>query len=682
MKKSSTSSRWCLWRRNACGCLLGILLSASAIAQTGVTTLYEGFDNSPSFFERLGSSTLDSTQGVAHGGTTALKMTGGSGQNYIALRPQPVNPHGAYRVNVWVKSDLASSAPAISVNAQQLDSSYADAGWYKNSFKLIRTGGRQQWTQYTATLNNLNPRTGFIKFYLRLDADAQGSVWFDDFWLADLNRLGDPGFEKGLWLDRAGPWTRVAADPHAGTHAVQVTGAAAQSYLGSEPIDIDPREAYDLSLWVKTTGLSNAGGVSVNILQVDANNATSWYQAQPGDYKAIKINGSDTAQWTRKTIRLSHFPAGTNRLRVYLRMDGGGAGTVKFDDVSLSRAYSDDFIWGISDHTAQMNHHVYPWAQLGQRLDKAAALGAGLYRVNYTPVCVTANTCDFSQLDELVNGARARGLKVYLVLFDGVTVDRPSIDEARAVREHTQASAREIAARYRGQIAYYQLNNEMDNKAIADGQGGEAPWQYPQAKYDVYRDWLRAASNGIREGDPHAKRVVNIAWTHTGFLEKLNADGVPWEVNGVDWYWNLDRGQKVVPADMDHTLSKVLDVLEGDSYPQQEILVSEANIKNGTDAGVDPGPPVISSWTEAQQASYISEAANEVYYRLSRRPGGVSRVKGFIVYELLDQPAGASKFEAHYGLWHYDAGAGNGTGTFGQPKAAYWAYHDLIKRKR
>ncbi len=675
------------WKRF---CLRGLwlLCSLPAFAQTGNPVYTEGFENSPHYPETVGVFTPDSSAGTAHSGSTAIKVVGSGTQQYMALPEVKVEPNGAYRVSLWIKSHIASSAPSISVNALQVDANRNAVGWYRDTFKLIQTGGLQKWTQYSATLTDMDPRAASVKLYLRVDAGVAGTVWFDDVSVAPFNLLSDAGFEKALWPESGGGGsTRTATDKHSGTYSAQLVAGSTQRYIASARVPITASEAYDLSLWVRTTGFTRPEHVAVNVLQVDANDKpVGWYRLN-GDFRIINAAANGNQAWTRKSIRLSNFAPNTAKLQIHLRTDSVGSGTAWFDDVNLSRAYNDDFVWGINDHASTLDHRVYPEGQLGARLDKAVALGARLYRVNRTPrpdylpdPTTEQAKKAWEELDNLVEQAFQRRLKVFLVLFaDGPQdVGNPAPDSLKSYRR--QAS--EIAHRYKGKIAYYQLGNELDNLCINEGASGENQSDYPKEPvgdkripYDNLRDWLLAVSAGIREGDPDAKRAININWTHFGFLEKLNKDGVQWEVTGLDWYWGLGP----VTLQEPHPMSFVLDRLE--QYPQPEVLITEGNINNGT---------LVS--TEAQQADYIERIANEAYYRRSADRGGSTKLKGFLAYELLDRPRpldatgdDALKDQRHYGLIHYlppPNSYSDTPGAIGTPKPAYDRYRQVISRKR
>ncbi len=614
--------------------LFFFLISIDAIG----AVFADGFEGGIWQHETVGNFSLDRT--TAHSGAQSLKVSGANTDQYIATSPIAVSPYNVWRVSVWVKSDLNSSAPAISLNVLQTSAQSQAISWYpQGQYKLIQTGGRQNWTRYSATLDRMDPATVAVKLYLRLDAGAAGNVWFDDVSLDTVNQVGYPGFETALWPYGSGGFSRDSSIRHSGVFSARVNAGDAEKYLSTDLIPIKPEETYNLSLWIKTNSVSAPEGISVNVLQVDAaNNAKGWYNAGAG-YKLIRTGG--TKDWQQYRLTLDGFSAGTAYLKVYLRSDARIGGSAWFDDVILTQAYRDGFLWGVNGHADTTNSYVYPRNQLDLQMSKAAALGSGIYRINLSPYYNAASqTYDWSYLDEVVNTAYDKGMKIMLVLYDGLGGE---YDTA-----YYWNRGRDLALRYKGKIAYYQMGNELDIACILGSQyDGSAFWMYNADKYATLRNRLKALSEGLHAGDPYVKRVVNIGWMHTGFLEQLNADGVQWEVNALDWYWDMGN------------MMTVLNKMQ--TYPQQEILIAETNINDGTMAV-----------TEKQQADYIVQTAKKIYYQAP------SKVKGFIVYELFDETLANPDSQAHYGLIYYELG---NPGSPGAEKEAYGAYRAAIQRK-
>lgn len=571
---------------------------------------------------------IDST--VAHSGSQSLKVTGSSSARAIVSEKIPVQPYEGYQLDVWVRSNLTDSKSSISVSLLPVDASDHALAWYPSGqVKLMSAGGgRQNWTRYTATIYDLPLATDTVKIYVRLDAGAAGDVWFDDVSLESINLAPDGGFESGLWSHNNG-WVQDTAQHHGGLASVKAVGRSTGNVTYTDLIPIQAGERYTLSVWVKTDQISTGNGVGVSVLQVDAaNQALGWYG---GALKVVSSGG--TQNWTKLETELSGFAAGTENLRLYLRTDGGITGTVWFDDVRLNKKFRDGFIWGINGHGKQQA--AYPASQLDNQLQKAADLGVTYYRVDVEPNLNADGSYNWTYLDQVIDGAYDKGLKIYLVLFAKLIQDEAFLEQ----------TGEDIAARYRGKIAYYQLGNEIDNDCILGSQyDGSQTSHYDPAVYQVMRDKIIALGSGIRSGDPDAKRVINMGYRHTAFLEMLLADGVEWEVNGLDWYSNM--------GDMTFTLNKL------QSYPQSEVLVAECNTYRGSLV-----------WTEQEQADYIRDTANQFYYEAP------SKVTGFFVYELLEEPA-LSSSEQHYGLVRTSGG------VIGTEKPAYGAYQETIAGKQ
>ncbi len=604
-----------------------------------------GFEKGLWPLEIKGNFMLDNT--ASHSGAYSVKISGSGTRQYMASDLISVNPGEVYALGVWVKSDFADSSTPVHIDVLQTGEGSQAISWYpSNEAALIKTGGWQNWTRYTATLDKLHPATTGVKIYLSIGAGAAGTVWFDDVSLNNINAIGSFGSEAS-WPFKSGQFTYAAPRRSTGNRAVFVTGGAAESWLSTGTIAIRSAEAYKLALWIKTDSVSSQNGISVNVLQVDGGgNALEWIQAN-GNYKLIQTGG--TGDWKRYEISLSGFDQKTAFLKVFLRCDAGIGGSAWFDDVVLSQVHRDGFLWGVNGHSYFSSGYAY--SRLDQQLNAAADLGVGLYRINITPAYYPGSgTYYWNYLDEVVNKAYERGMKIVLVFYDGA--------EGAESEVYLRQRAQDIAARYKGKIAYYQLSNETDirclNKyTVTDKEGivhtydydGTQTWQYDPVRYAVIRDRLRGLSEGVRAGDATAKRIINMGWKHTGFLELLNADGVQWELTGFDWYWGT--------TGMLEVLNKI------QSYPQPEILITESDLKDGTHSA-----------TESDQAEYVRRTANAVYYQAP------SKVIGYVHYELIDELGSLAlpPSEQYYGLLYY----GNQGLT---AKAGYYTYRDLIRSK-
>ncbi|SDE70024.1 Glycosyl hydrolase catalytic core [Paenibacillus sp. UNCCL117] len=143
------------------------------------------------------------------------------------------------------------------------------------------------------------------------------------------NLIANGGFETGLWSTRAGASLDTTVK-HSGNQSASMTAAATTQYLGSALIPVESNSIYELSAWIKSSGISVSNAVSVNALMVDANmNTIGWYNTM----KLIGTGGSQ--DWTEYKTELSQFAPGTSYIRIYVRLDGNVSGSVWFDDIGL-----------------------------------------------------------------------------------------------------------------------------------------------------------------------------------------------------------------------------------------------------------------------------------------------------------------------------------------------------------
>ncbi len=286
-----------------------------------------------------------------------------------------------------------------------------------------------------------------------------------------------------------------------------------------------------------------------------------------------------------------------------------------------------DFLFGITGHPR--HYEAYPEEYLQQQIRLAAELGSDIYRFNYVP---SQSLEEFEYLDKVVAYADAYGMKLMLVMD-------AAVGDADAIRDN----ARLIAKRYKGKIPYYQAMNEQDNASIlgphVDGSQKE---HYDQMKLSRNIANIKAMCEGLREGDPDAEIVVNFAYVHYYFLDALIEADVPFDVIGWDQYSN---------AGLDVTKNAVPKIL---SYGKP-LIVCETNLYDGR---IDNA--------EAERIQWLEDYMDYLYNYDS------DLIRGFIIYELLDEPVyelqtPEAGYESHYGL--VECGR---NGVIGKPKQTYY----------
>jgi hypothetical protein len=107
-----------------------------------------------------------------------------------------------------IKTDGVNTSDGVSVNLLQIDSNGNALGWF-NQYKLISTGGTHDWQRLEADVTNLNSNTVTLGIYLRIDADAGGTAWFDDVMLTGSK--GIAGIQKSVQMENGTVYDKILA---------------------------------------------------------------------------------------------------------------------------------------------------------------------------------------------------------------------------------------------------------------------------------------------------------------------------------------------------------------------------------------------------------------------------------------------------------------------------------------
>lgn len=214
---------------------------------------------------------------------------------------------------------------------------------------------------------------------------------------------------------------------------------------------------------------------------------------------------------------------------------------------------------------------------------------------------------------------------------------------------------KEVATRFKGKVPFYQLANEATGVTIKKGFPGYKKSDYDPQKYKVFKDWVKGLSDGVKAGDPEAKRIISANWQGTAVMEMLVEDEVEFEIIG--WNWFSDMG------DIFNT------EFEGKSHnlPQEvtQKLKKDFWIVENNNQGGSFGKK------EKEQARYISDFVKEI----RKSP----YVKGYFVFTLTDIAESINEAEGNLGLVKVKENS-DGTWKFGQKKPAFGTYQKAIKK--
>jgi hypothetical protein len=272
-------------------------------------------------------------------------------------------------------------------------------------------------------------------------------------------------------------------------------------------------------------------------------------------------------------------------------------------------------------------------------LDRVAALGVRWLRLDaaWSEVEVSRGNYEWSNLDRIVIGARARRLSVVLILGTSATWDRPAgtewnhgpTDDSQRADFATFAAA--AAARYRGQAAAYEIWNEPNLP------GSWAPRPDPAA----YLKLLTVAYRAIHQTDPDATVLTG------------GTGGGRTGIDSVGWY------QRLYAAG----LRAVCDGVAVHPYPDAPVadsgeMAAARRIRAVMDAGGDAAKTMWGTETGAPTAgrpSVDERQQAQLIRQLYDIWSGIAHTGPLLYYTLSDFDG--TDREAHFGLLRTDGTA-------------------------
>lgn len=325
-----------------------------------------------------------------------------------------------------------------------------------------------------------------------------------------------------------------------------------------------------------------------------------------------------------------------------------------------------EFVWGISAPVYQPNGYSDQTAEKEIRL--LDELGVSAVRV-FLERSVSLNPLTFS-FDEVANDGFIKKLnqhnKDVLLILDGDiinSIDIPNFDYESAGYKLGSYAAK----RYKGQVKYYQLANELTGTIVKpsdpnfDGAtfDGEYGLKYSIDRYKATLGWTKGIAKGIKDGDPNAKTVVTGHWILYDIITKVMKDGLDFDVLG--WAWYSADGRSISTREIDGRepidLAKKLEELG------KPVWIIESNYDHGSyDKLTNDGS------NESKQADYIYKTAKDIY------DNGL--LNGYFVYTLFDDLGNKDIMSRYWGICGYKV---KNDGTY-EPikKAAFDKYKEVI----
>jgi len=295
------------------------------------------------------------------------------------------------------------------------------------------------------------------------------------------------------------------------------------------------------------------------------------------------------------------------------------------------------------------------------QLTQVQNLGAKWYRFD------VSTAADFTKVDLLIKKAQAHGIQLLPVLFP--PVDRAHDSPAIAYRK-AYDGALSFVNRYKSAFHVYELSNELDIYSMSGG-SGDQPTDYNPEKYPLAKELLRGLSEGVHAADGSAQRIINYGgWLHTGFFQRLENDGIRYEIVGIHWYQNMGEitcpGQPF-PCPGRRVHFNVIQRLQTITHGKP-MWVTETNYS-----------PLASNSAEAnmqRKEQYLPPTLTRYF-----NSPGVYPFDVVMIYELLDEPnlgkGGATQTQV--GLISVARRADGGY-TMGAPKPTFQSVQRVVKR--
>lgn len=316
------------------------------------------------------------------------------------------------------------------------------------------------------------------------------------------------------------------------------------------------------------------------------------------------------------------------------------------DDLDLPGG-NGQFAWGIT--VLPFPFPTYTEDFTRTQMAEAKKLGVNYIRLDYTPANPKA-------AEMAVEAALQNSLKVVLVIPFGPK----DIFTDKNLKSNAAAYVSDVAKKFKGKVAVYQLATEVASVALGNDAGahGIELKDYPADKLKAVTEWVKAATEAIKATDPSAKRLVNDQWVHTGFFDNYFSQGGDFDLLG--WNWFSDMGTSMEKVTIDANKKQTYELLAKLEKYHKPIWLTEVNRRLGSQSG-----------KEKDQADFI--------VTMAKYAAKVPAIKGFFVFNLLEDQVAPVQERGYSIVTATDTGKGQK--ITGQ-KPAFKAYQNVIKANR
>lgn len=319
-----------------------------------------------------------------------------------------------------------------------------------------------------------------------------------------------------------------------------------------------------------------------------------------------------------------------------------------------ARTTKDGFIWGVTTRPhALSRYHPTLWKN---QVGLASDLEVNYVRIDWEPEGRYNGKIDPIGLSHaLIKEVEAQKMRIYLSFGENGKITGSSNPY-----QDGYDLANQVVGANKGHVDYYQLANEISSESLRGAEfPGDKTSEYDLEKYAKIRDWLNGAIDGVKKADPQAKTVVVGQWTQIAFFDKLQEDGVNFDIIGWDWFSDMGLMKDVKISDGTYLVDKLK------SFNKPVIL---AEVGQRPDGNKEDGFVM----DEDKQNQFISEMAN-----WSHDSGFI---KGFFAFELTDVTNyDKGGYIDRYGLVACEKSK-SGVGAVDHLRKVYSSYTDIVRK--
>lgn len=329
---------------------------------------------------------------------------------------------------------------------------------------------------------------------------------------------------------------------------------------------------------------------------------------------------------------------------LFISFSFAGCSKTNTSSASSTMANKEDTLnFGMNIHNSA--YESYPAKDIEKNIKSCKELGMDIVRYNQ---CSTEPK-KIAEIKKVSKLCHENGMKLMLVVdsTQHYTMALP-LDEIELKMEKYY---HELSSALGDAVDIYQIFNEMDVHCINGNSDSIFAPQADGHNYDciMYERSVvavKGALKGIRKANSKAKTCVNFSWLHTALIYRLYEEGCRFDIIGIDWYSDCQEISSI--EDLINEVTK--------NIPDSDIMICETNYwMNLLDRYPQEHKESLKDAEKRNklQAEWVPEFIDTLID--CNNP----RLKGIILYELLDEPnfeedSGKYQGESHFGFIECD----------------------------